>query len=223
MCGVADMRHTVVVAQDVGVSQEVLETGRDRSRGGVPPWLVWTTGAVALVLITAANAVVAGELASRSVEGANLVTAVENSENAMKATQTAFDEVLSAYDTETLTDAEREQLRAELSRVAADGEASIALAGDQAGLVVILPWHSELLAAQEAYLAHNRAWVDYMAAAAEDPAEWFRPQPDVNTTFADAKRPLVEAIPLWDPLRLLPRIEFIYVTGSEGSGDGQSA
>ncbi|MGA1215825.1 MAG: hypothetical protein ACO31X_09670, partial [Candidatus Nanopelagicales bacterium] len=218
-----DMRPKVVVAQDVGVSQEVLETGTDRSRRTAPSWLVWTVGVAALVLITAANAVVAGELASRSVEGANLVTAVENSENAMKATQTAFDEVLSAYDTETLTDAEREQLRAELSRVAADGEASIALAGDQVGLVVILPWHSELLAAQEAYLAHNRAWVDYMAAAAEDPAEWFRPQPDVNTTFAEAKRPLVEAIPLWDPLRLLPRIEFIYVTGSEGSGDGQSA
>ncbi|MFZ9986802.1 MAG: hypothetical protein ACO3HV_03545 [Candidatus Nanopelagicales bacterium] len=205
------------------MSQEVLETGTDRSRRTAPSWLVWTVGVAALVLVTAANAVVAGELASRSVEGANLVTAVENSENAMKATQTAFDEVLSAYDTETLTDAEREQLRAELSRVAADGEASIALAGDQVGLVVILPWHSRLLAAQEAYLAHNRAWIDYMAAAAEDPAEWFRPQPAVNSTFAEAKLPLVEAVPLVDPLGTLARIEAIYVTGGGSSGDGQSA
>ena len=223
MCGVADMRHTVVVAQDVGVSQEVLETGRDRSRGGVPPWLVWTTGAVALVLITVANLAVAAELTVRSIEADGLVRAVEQSETAMKTTQADFDDALSAYDIDNLTDEERERLRAELSQVAERGGASIALAGDRVGLVEILPWHSELLAAQEAYLAHNRAWVDYMAAAAEDPAEWFRPQPDVNTTFADAKRPLVEAIPLWDPLRLLPRIEFIYVTGSEGSGDGQSA
>ena len=223
MWGVADMRHTVVVAQDVGVSQEVLETGRDRSRGGMPTWLVWTIGAAALVLITVANLAVAAELTVRSIEADGLVRAVEQSETAMKTTQADFDDVLSAYDTDDLTDEERERLRAELSQVAERGESSISLAGDQVGLVEILPWHSELLTAQEAYLAHNRAWVEYMAAAAEDPAEWFRPQPDVNTTFADAKLPLVEAIPLLDPLRLLPRIEFIYVTGSGDSGDGQAA
>ena len=217
------MRHTVVVAQDVGVSQEVLETGRDRSRGGVPSWLVWTIGAVALVVITVANLAVAAELTVRSIGADGLVRAVEQSETAMKTTQADFDAVISEYDTESLTDEERERLRAELSGVAERGEASIALAGDQVGLVVILPWHSELLAAQEAYLAHNRAWVNYMAAAAEDPAEWFRPQPDVNTTFADAKLPLVQAVPLFDPLGTLARIELIYVTGSGDSGGGQSA
>lgn len=200
-----------------------METGVDRPRRSPPPWVAWTVGAVALILITAANLVVVGELALRSLEADNLVRAVEKSEEAMKSTQEAFDEVVSAYDSETLTDAEREQLRADLSRVAADGEVAIAEAGDQVGLVVILPWHPQLLAAQDAYLAHNRAWVAYMAAAAEDPAEWFRPQPDVNSTFADARLPLVESVPLFDPLGTLARIELIYVTGSEGSGDGQSA
>lgn len=205
------------------MTQEVLETGEERPSGGMPSWLVWTVGIAALVLLTAANLVVAGELAVRTVEADNLVRAVEQSESAMKATQAEFDEVLSAYDTDTLTDEQREQLRAELSDVAVQGEAAIAAAGEGVAEVQILPWHAQLLDAREAYLAHNQAWVDYMAAAAEDPAEWFRPQPAVNDTFADAKLPLVEAVPLFDPLDTLQRIELIYVTGSGDSGDGQSA
>lgn len=205
------------------MSQEVLETGQERPSRGLPSWLVWTVGIAALVLLTAANMVVAGELALRSVEADNLVRAVEQSETAMKTTQAEFDEVLSAYDTESLTDEEREQLRTELADVAARGEAAIAAAGEGVAEVQVMPWHAQLLDAREAYLAHNQAWVGYMAAAAEDPGEWFRPQPAVNETFADAKLPLVEAVPLFDPLDTLPRIEVIYVTGSGDSGDGQSA
>ena len=205
------------------MSQEVLETGQERPSRGLPSWLVWTVGIAALVLLTAANIVVAGELALRSVEADNLVRAVEQSETAMKTTQAEFDEVLSAYDTESLTDEEREQLRTELADVAARGEAAIAAAGEGVAEVQVMPWHAQLLDAREAYLAHNQAWVAYMAAAAADPGEWFRPQPAVNETFADAKLPLVEAVPLFDPLDTLSRIEVIYVTGSGDSGDGQSA
>jgi len=205
------------------VSQEVLETGQERPSRGLPSWLVWTVGIAALVLLTAANLIVGGELALRSVEADNLVRAVEQSETAMKTTQAEFDEVLSAYDTENLTDEEREQLRMELADVAARGEVAIAGAGEGVAEVQIMPWHAQLLGAREAYLAHNQAWVAYMAAAAEDPAEWFRPQPAVNETFADAKLPLVEAVPLFDPLDVFPRIELIYITGSGDSGDGQSA
>ena len=189
----------------------------------MPAWGAWTIGIVALALMTIANLAVAAELALRSVEADNLVAAVEQSETAMKTTQAEFDEVLSAYDTENLTDAEREQLRAELSDVAERGGTAIADAGGFVAGIQILPWHTQVLDAQEAYLAHNQAWVDYMAAAAEDPAEWFRPQPEVNDTFAQAKDPLVEAVPLFDPLGTLSRIELIYVTGSGDSGDGQSA
>ena len=205
------------------MSQEVLETGQERPSRGLPSWLVWTVGIAALVLLTAANMVVAGELALRSVEADNLVRAVEQSETAMKTTQAEFDEVLSAYDTESLTDEEREQLRTELADVAARGEVAIAAAGEGVAEVQVMPWHAQLLDAREAYLAHNQAWVGYMAAAAEDPGEWFRSQPAVNETFADAKLPLVEAVPLFDPLDTLSRIEVIYVTGSGDSGDGQSA
>ena len=205
------------------MSQEVLETGQESPRRGVHAGIVWAIGVAALVLITAANLFVAAELALRSAESFTLVTAVEQSEAAMKATQAEFDEVLAAYDTGNLTDEERQQLRAELSDVAERGGAAIADAGVAVADVAAMPWHSQVFAAQEAYLAHNQAWVDYMAAAAEDPAEWFRPQPAVNDTFALAKDPLVAAVPLLDPLSTLERIELIYVTGSGDSGDGQSA
>lgn len=205
------------------MSQEVLETGQERPSRGAPAWLLWAVGAVALVALTTANLAVAGELALRSVEADVLVRAVEQSETAMKTAQADFDGVLSAYDTDDLTDDEREQLRGELADVAARGEAAIAFAGAEIADVAILPWHTKLIAAREAYLAHNQAWVDYMAAAAEDPAEWFRPQPAVNDTFADAKLPLVEAVPLFDPLDTLSRIELIYITGSGDSADGQQA
>ena len=203
--------------------QEVLETGRDRSRSGVPDWLLWTLGVAALVLITAANLAVAGELATRSLEADRLVRAVESSESAMKATQEEFNSVLSSYDSSNLTEGDRERLRGELADVAARGEQAIATAGEGVADVRILPWHTSLLDARDAYLAHNRAWIDYMAAAAADPAEWFRPQPAVNDTFAGAKLPLAEAVPLLDPLNTLARIELIYVTGSGGSSGGQTA
>ena len=205
------------------MSQEVLETGQESPRRAMPAGIVWAIGIAALVVITAANLFVAAELALRSAESFTLVTAVEQSEAAMKATQVEFDEVLASYDTENLTDEEREQLRAELSDVAERGGAAIAAAGAGVAEVEFMPWHSQVQAAQEAYLAHNQAWVDYMAAAAEDPAEWFRPQPAVNDTFAEAKDPLVAAVPLFDPLSTLERIELIYFTGSGDSGDGQSA
>lgn len=205
------------------MSQEVLETGQERQRRGTPGWLVWSVGLVALAVFAVANAVVIGELALRSLEADSLVAAVERSETAMKTAQADFDDVLSAYDTDNLTDEQREQLRAELADVAARAEAAIAFAGAEIADVAILPWHTQLTAAREAYLAHNQAWVDYMAAAAQDPAEWFRPQPAVNDTFAEAKLPLVEAVPLFDPFNTLQRIELIYVTGSGDSGEGQSA
>jgi hypothetical protein len=217
------MRAKVAVAQDGRVSQEVLETGQESPRRGVPAGIVWAVGIAALVVITMANVVVAGELALRSLEADNLVSAVEQSETAMKTTQTEFDAALSAYDTENLTDDEREQLSADLADVAARGVGAIAIAGEGVAQIEIMPWHTNILDAREAYLAHNQAWVNYMAAAAEDPAEWFRPQPAVNDTFADAKLPLVEAVPFFDFLQTVPRIELIYVSGSGDSGSGQSA
>lgn len=217
------MRITVAVAQDVRVTHEVLETGQERPQRAAPAGLFWVVGLTVVVLMTVVNVAIAVEWATRSTEASNLITAVERSEQAMKGTQTQFNDALAAYDSENLSDTDRERLRRELSEIALAGETAIAAAGVDVADVRILPWHVQLLQAREAYLAHNRAWVEYMAAAAADPAEWFRPQPLVNSTFADAKLPLVEAVPLLDPFNTLERIELIYVTGSGDSGGGQSA
>ena len=141
----------------------------------------------------------------------------------MMATQEEFATVMATVDRESLTDLEREALRTELTELAQESQASIGLAGIGVADVSVLPWHTSITNARDVSLEHNSAWVDYMAAAAADPAEWFRPQAAVNDTFADARVPLIEAVPLVDVLQTLARIEFIYVSGSGDSGSEQAA
>lgn len=207
------------------MTEEVLEAGRPaprRRRAGVHPGIVWALGLVTLVVLTAASLAVISDLAARTVEDEMLISAIEKSESAMKSTQDEFAAVVKEYDAPDLTDAEREKLLARLGEVASDGQFAIAEAGLQVADVPILPWHHKIIAAQDAYLAHNAAWVAYMGAAATDPTEWFQPQPDVNNTFAAAKDPLVAAIPLLDVTELLPRVEAIFVSGG-GESDGGSS
>ncbi|MEK9665427.1 MAG: hypothetical protein VW082_12515 [Candidatus Nanopelagicales bacterium] len=203
------------------MTQEVLEAGRPaprRRRSGMPAGLVWTLGIITLIVLTVASLAVISDLTARTVEDEMLISAIEKSESAMKATQDEFAAVLDKYDTQDLSDADRAELLDRLGEVASDGQFAIAEAGLQVADVPILPWHDKIRAAQDAYLEHNRAWVNYLGAAAEDPAEWFQPQPDVNNTFAAAKAPLVAAIPLLDVTELLPRVRAIFDDGGESDG-----
>ena len=210
------------------MTQEVLEAGpraHPRARRGIPAVVIWVVGLAALVVLTVVASAAVGDLAARTVEGDQLLTAVEASELAMSTAQAEFDTVVSEYDVDTMTDADREELLDRLGEVAARGEVAIAQAGQGVAEVDVLPWHTNIARARDAYLAHNAAWGDDLAAAAQDPTEWFAPQPAVNETFAEAKTPLVEAIPLLDLGDLLKRVEAIYVDGSEpaDSGGGTAA
>lgn len=208
------------------MTQEVLEAGpraHPRRKGGAPTWLVWTLGILVLVVLTVASLAVIGEFTARTVEDQQLISAVEGSESAMKATQDEFAAVLDDYDTKNLSDADRAELLDRLAEVAARGKDAIASAGQGVADVQVLPWHTKIRAAQEAYLAHNAAWVAYMSAAADDPTEWFQAQPDVNSTFAAAKVPLVEAIPWIDAGELLPRVEAIFAEDTPAESDGGSS
>ncbi len=207
------------------MTQEVLEGGRPaapRQRSGMPAGLVWTLGIITLIVLTVASVAVISELTARTVEDELLISAIEKSESAMKLTQDEFAAVLDEYDTQDLSDADRAELLDRLGEVASDGQFAIAEAGLEVADVPILPWHDKIRAAQDAYLEHNRAWVNYMGAAAKDPAEWFQPQPEVNNTFADAKEPLVAAIPLLDITNLLPRVRAIFEDGGGESDGGAS-
>lgn len=217
------MRDTVAVAEDVRVTQEVLEAGPQAPRRGMPAAVVWALGIGALILLTVANIVAISDFTARTIEADALITAVERSETSMKVTQEEFAAVMATVDPESLTDQQRAALRTELTDLALKSQASIGLAGIGVADVSVLPWHTSITNARDVYLEHNSAWVDYMAAAAADPAEWFRPQAAVNDTFADARDPLIEAVPFVDVLQILARIELIYVSGSGDSGSEQAA
>lgn len=198
-------------------SQEVLAAGRESS--GPPAWLVVVLGAVSFALITVAGIAVVADLAIRTAEADRLLTAVEASEGQMVLVQDRVRQALAPFeDGEPLTGAERERVSAELRQIAADGETAIAEAGVGVEQVRIVPWHPRLAAAREAYLAHNQAWVDYLAAASVEPAEFFTPQPAVNDTFAAAQAPLLAALPLIDPNGLRERVAAIYAESGDGQG-----
>lgn len=217
------MRDTVAVAEDVRVTQEVLEAGPQAPRRGMPAAVVWALGIGALIILTVANLVAISDFTARTIEADALITAVERSETSMKVTQEEFAAVMATVDPESLTDQQRAALRTELTDLAQKSQASIGLEGIGVADVSVLPWHTSITNAKDVYLDHNSAWVDYMAAAAADPAEWFRPQAAVNDTFADARDPLIEAVPFVDVLQILARIELIYVSGGDDSGSGQAA
>lgn len=218
----ADMRERLAVAEDGPVSQEVLQAGPPQQPRPFPSGVAWAVGMAFLAVFCLASVLGLVELATRNAEAARLLTAVEASEAAMVATQERVSEAFAGVP-EQPTQADVEALRAELSAIAADGQAAIAQAGIGVTEVSVLPWHAATQEAKAAYLAHNQAWVDYLGAATGDPEEFLRPQPDVNETFAAARLPLIAAVPRLDLVDGAERIIVIYDDGGDDapSGNGQ--
>ena len=204
------------------MSQEVLEAGAPPSRDGIPAWVVWAIGGVALAVITLGYVLAIGDLVARTVTMDHLLTQVESSESAMKAAQDEFTATIEPYSAGDMSDADREKLRADLADVAARGRDSIAAAGVGVGATNVLPWQGNVAEARDAYLRHNAAWVAYLDVASQDPDEWFREQPEVNSTFYDARRPLVHAVTLFDLGNAMERIKVIYADSDESNGGSQS-
>ena len=194
-----------------------------------PPrrWLGPVLGlATFLIVLTGLGALV-GDAAARNAEMRSLVTAIEQSEAAMGETQENVRGVFEAYAGRTpLSEDDQAALDAALQAAAAQGRDSIAAAAQPVRDVRWLLWHRDVAAAQEAYLAHNRAWQEYLGRAAEDPSEFARPQDAVNSTFADAEVEVRSAIPLIALFDLRDRIDVIFAPpADQGDGEqgGQSA
>ncbi len=203
------------------VTQEVLEVGsRVNRRPSKSPAFWWTLGISVLVVfsLVATSAMVV--FAAQTVQADRLFTAVEASERAMGGVQDRVRGVFEQFDDEDLTEAQREELVDELRVIAVDGEVSIGEAGQRVADVRIWPINSRLEQARSAYLRHNAAWVDYMARAAEDPAQFVSPQPEVNASFFDARIPLLRAIPAIDLLDLQRRLDVIYAEDDDQGGGG---
>jgi hypothetical protein len=187
-------------------------------------WLPVVAGVVTFVIVLVGLGMIVGDVVARNLEMRSLVTRVEASESAMGALQDRVRTILTDYeDRAPLSDEDQAALDEELMAAAVDGRAAIAAAGDGVAAVRWLAWHREIGAAQDAYLAHNRAWQDYLARAADDPAEFVRPQDDVNSTFDAAQDPIRAALPALALFDLRSRIDVIFAPPPSEDGSSQSA
>lgn len=184
-------------------------------QGRTPRWLAPLLGGVAFLLVLIGGGVFTADWGVRSIEMRNLVTAVEASEDTMGEVQDRLREVFAPFDIGgPLTPEETDLLRSQLTAIAKDGKVAIERAGVVVAEVDVQPWHRAIVDAQLAYLVHNQAWVDYMAAAAEDPVEFINPQPLVDETFLIAEPIMKRAVPQPPLFDLDQRVAQIFIDGA---------
>lgn len=205
--------------QPLAPTMEYIDAGGPvASSAAVPPasrksrtWVPIVAGLVAFFVVLIGAGLVAADWVERNVEMRALVTNVEASEAAMTDVQAAVAAMAVHFDPNTpLTDAERAAVDEELKAIAADGAAAIAAAGGNVAAVTVLPWHRGIIEARDAYVAHNKAWQDYLTAASQDPAEFAKTQDNVNATFAAAEQPMRDAVPVPPLFDLKERIDVIF-------------
>ena len=162
-------------------------------------------------LIALASLALMADWTARNIEMVRMLNAIEASENQMKVAQ---DAILSQVpdDPRDADIADDKQLKA----AAAAGRDEVAAAGEAARGLSFLPWHSELIAAQGAYLAHNQAWVDYLAAGAADPRTMFDNQDDIEPTWREAEVLVEAAVPLLPWPRINYRVNEIFTDETPG-------
>lgn len=174
-------------------------------------WLPPVLGLAAFVLVFVGLGALVGDAAARNVEMQRLVTAIEKSEAAMGKAQENVQGILQAYQAQgSLDEGSRAELDAALEAAATQGRDAIAAAAGPVSDVRWLLWHRDVKAAQEAYLAHNRAWQEYLGRAAEDPEEFAKPQDLVNSSFEEAEVEVRSAVPLVALFDLRGRVDAIF-------------
>lgn len=160
--------------------------------------------------------------AARTYELNTLLDRVERSEAAMKRYQ---DEASAVDVPEDPTQAERQQAAQELETVAARNQTAVVVAGDQVAQVPFLPWHGELVSAQESYLAHNRAWADHLERGSQDVTVLLGEDALINSTWATAEVVVRRAEP-WPTLPTIrSRVDAIFAPAPDddaGSDPGLS-
>lgn len=194
-----------------------LEPGRvappGRRRGHT--WLVALRRVVVAALVLALLAL--GDWGLRVREMSQLVSAVEDSERSMIATNTAFGEMFlrwQAQPTITPTPTTAAALAEgghntldSLRKYAAVGKSRMMAHGGDLYGIPIAPWHHSLRAARDDYLAHVDAWHDHYAALSADFSVHVQPQPQIDSTFGSAGLSLRRAVPAPDPLGFGERVE----------------
>jgi hypothetical protein len=188
------------------------------ARRSTSRWVPPLVGLLTFLVVLAGFGAIAGDWLARNIEMRALITQIESSESAMSALQAKVGEIATAHQDATLTDAERAAIDEDLKAAAADARDQIADAGARVAAVQWLAWHTEVGAAQQAYLAHNKAWQDYLNRAAQDPSELALPQDQVNETFAAAEAPIRAAVPARALFHLRDRVDVIFAPPPDVSG-----
>jgi len=177
-------------------------------------WVPWVAGALAFALTLLAGGIVIVDSLWRSVEMRELIERVEASEAVMVALQDSAEIVFEQHG----AGSDPDKLDSELRDLSATAGPDIAAAGERVAALPIAVWHTDIERARDAYLAHNRAWQEYMDRASESAAEFVAPQPLVNETFFDAEAPFYRAVPVPDIFDLRERVALIFADTAEESG-----
>lgn len=192
-------------------------------------WIPYIAGAVVFMLTLTVGGVTGTNWWASNIEMNRLVAAIEESEAAMsdilQRVDVVFDELDGELEGELPSndedlDAQTIAAVAELAGIAVDGEAALGEAGRKIAAVNILPWHTAIVKARDAYLLHNYAWQAYMQSAQQDPVAFTVTQPLVNQSFVDAQQPMEQAIPSPSLFNLPERVQQIFDDGlPESSGE----
>lgn len=183
-------------------------------RARTPGWVAPLTGLLVFLVVLVGGGLLMADWIVRNNEMRDLVTAIEASEQQMVTTQDQVTDAFRPFEVGgALTPEETAALTQQLAGIATDAEARIAQAGKQVEAVSVLAWHNDIKDAQATYLEHNRAWVDYMARAAQDPVEFVNPQPAVNESFLAAEPVLKAAVPVPALYQLQQRVAQIFIDG----------
>jgi hypothetical protein len=162
-----------------------------------------------------ASAALVGDWAARNYETTRLLAAIEVSEGQMAKAQ---DAILAVDIPDDPAPDVAQDIDEQLRETAAAGRRGVAEAGVVAGRISFLPWHADLVSAQAAYLAHNRAWEDYLAAGAEDPQSLFAGGNQIDPTWRRAEFEVREAVPPLPWPGLSDRVEAIFTDEEEPRG-----
>lgn len=202
------------VVNNGGMEQAPVET-ESPQRPKPRRWIPWVAGGGVFALTLILGGVLVADWSWRNTEMQVLLERVEASEAVMgelqDAASQAFDEHGSGGD--------RAKLDAELRELAQVAKVDIAEAGVEVAALPIAVWHVDIERARDAYLLHNRSWVEYMDRASRSSAEFIAPQPMVNETFIAAEPIFVRAIPAPDVRDFAARIAAIFAIPDDLSSD----
>lgn len=176
-------------------------------------------GGVMMGLAILGILVVIADWGMRSYEMNGLLTAIESSEEAMIDARVGLQVLGSGVDPQALSEPSSAELAAELQAHAESSRDDVEAAGRTVAELSVASWHSSVAEARTQYLSHNRAWVAYLDAAAEDPARFFVDYPDIDSTWQSAEVSVRKAVPDPTVFDMDERIESIFEGEPPGQGE----